>query len=149
MGAMGVRDGKWRHGFLRFAERTRAPILPVFVDARNSMLFYSLSLLSRPLSTLWLVREMFKHQNRNVRVRIGHAIAHETYSELPLHKAAKAKLFRRHVYKIGKNKGEGCFRSSTQSIAHPEDRQQLRSEIRACQLLGTTQVGGGREGMAI
>lgn len=144
MGATGIRDGKWRQGFLRFAEKTRAPILPVFVDARNSMLFYSLSLLARPLSTLWLVREMFKHHNRSVRVRIGHAIPFDTYSELPLQKTAKAKLFRRHVYKIGKSKGEGCFRSSTESIAHPEDRQQLRAAIRACELLGMT-----KEGMAI
>jgi putative hemolysin len=144
MGATGVRDGKWRQGFLRFAEKTRAPILPVFVDARNSILFYSLSLLARPLSTLWLVREMFKHHNRNVRVRIGQAIPFDTYSELPLTKAAKVKLLRRHVYKIGKNKGEGCFRNSAESIAHPEDRQQLRTEIRGCQLLGTT-----KDGMAI
>lgn len=153
MGATGVRDGKWRQGFLRFAEKTKAPILPVFVDARNSMLFYSLSLLSRPLSTLWLVREMFKHHNRTVRVRIGHAIGFDTYNELPLQKTAKAKLFRRHVYKIGKNKGEGCFRHSAESIAHPEDRQQLRSEIRSCQLLGTAHIGVGKaadkEGMAI
>lgn len=148
MGATGVRDGRWRQGFLRFAEKTRSPILPVFVDARNSVLFYSLSLLSRPLSTLWLVREMFKHHSHTVRVRIGQAINFETYNELPLAKPAKVKLVRRHVYKIGKNKGEGCFRNSAESIAHPEDRQQLRAEIRNCELLGTTQ-GAGKEGMTI
>ncbi|HEY3698760.1 MAG TPA: lysophospholipid acyltransferase family protein [Spongiibacteraceae bacterium] len=141
MGATGVRDGAWRHGFLRFATKTRASILPVCIDARNSIFFYSLSILAKPLSTLWLVREMFKHNNKNMRVRIGQSIAFETYATLPLDSRAKVKLFRRHIYKIGKNRGEGCFETGAESIARPEDRQQLRAEIRACELLGTTKDG--------
>lgn len=144
MGATGVRDGRWRHGFLRFAAKTRAPILPLFVDARNSAFFYSLSVVAKPLSTLWLVREMFKHNSQSVRVRIGQAIDYEVYNPLPLDSRAKVKLFRRHLYKIGKNRGEGCFHTSAEPIAHPEDRQQLRAQIRQCELLGTT-----RDGMAI
>ena len=119
MGAKGVRDGRWRHGFLRFASKTRAPILPMFVDARNSLFFYSLSLLAKPLSTLWLVREMFKHNNKNMRVRIGNAVNFDVYDKLPLDSKAKVNLFRRHVYKIGKNRGEGCFETGAESIAHP------------------------------
>ncbi len=152
MGATGVRDGRWRNGFLRFAEKSQAPILPVFVDARNSMLFYSLSMLAKPLSTLWLVREMFKHNDQSVRVRIGHAIDHDTYHALPLDARAKVKRFRRHLYKIGKNRGEGCFSAAPQAIAHPEQRAALRNEIRTCPLLGTlsgTLAGTGRSGMAI
>jgi putative hemolysin len=149
MSPAGVRDGRWRQGFLRFAEKTRAPVLPVFVDARNSAMFYSLSLLARPLSTLWLVREMFKHNRQSVRVRIGSAIDFDTYNALPLAKPAKVKLFRRHVYKIGKNKGEGCFRNTAEPIAHPEDRQQLRAEIRACTQLGIASIGAGKQGLSI
>ena len=144
MGATGVRDTRWRHGFLRFAAKTRAPILPMFVDARNSVFFYSLSMLAKPLSTLWLVREMFKHNNKTMRVRIGQSIGFNIYDELPFDSKAKVKLFRRHIYKIGKNRGEGCFETTAESIAHPEDRQQLRAEMRGCELLGTT-----KEGMAI
>lgn len=147
MGAKGVRDGRWRHGFLRFASKARAPILPMFVDARNSLFFYSLSLLAKPLSTLWLVREMFKHNNKNMRVRIGNAVNFDVYDKLPLDSNAKVNLFRRHVYKIGKNRGEGCFETGAESIAHPEDRQQLRTEIRACELLGSIAAGG--QNMAI
>jgi putative hemolysin len=137
MSATGIKDGAWRHGFLHFATKTKSPILPMFVDARNSVFFYSLSIFAKPLSTLWLVREMFKHNNKTMRVRIGQAIEFETYKALPLASGAKVKLFRRHIYKIGKNRGEGCFETGTESIAHPEDRQQLRAEIRACELLGT------------
>ena len=103
MGATGVRDGLWLPGFLRFASKARAPIVPLFVDARNSVFFYSLSMLAKPLSTLWLVREMFKHNNKNMRIRIGQAIGCEVYDALPLDGRGKTKVFRRHVYKIGKN----------------------------------------------
>jgi putative hemolysin len=144
MGATGIRDGRWRNGFLRLADKSGAPILPMFVDARNSMLFYSLSVVARPLSTLWLVREMFKHSNRSVRVRIGHPIPCETYRALPLDSRAKVKRFRRHLYKVGRNRGEGCFSAVAEAIAHPEDRARLRNELRGCELLGTT-----ADGMAI
>jgi putative hemolysin len=149
MGATGVKDGAWRHGFLRFATKAKAPIVPMFVDARNSVFFYSLSMFAKPLSTLWLVREMFKHNNKNLRIRIGRAIEHDVYDTLPLDSRAKVKLFRRHVYKIGKNRGEGCFEKGAEPIAHPEDRQQLRAQIRACELLGTAKLEAGTQDMAI
>jgi putative hemolysin len=59
----GVRDTKWRSGFYRIAKQHQAPILPVFIDAKNSPLFYSLSMLYKPLSTVLLVKEMFKQRN--------------------------------------------------------------------------------------
>lgn len=64
MSPAGIRDGHWHSGFLRIATATRSPILPVYIDGRNSLFFYALSLFSRPLSTLWLVREMFKQASR-------------------------------------------------------------------------------------
>ena len=51
----GVRDMKWKSGFLQFARRTGSPVLPVFIDAKNSTLFYSVSILYKPLAALLLV----------------------------------------------------------------------------------------------
>lgn len=31
----GIRDTKWRGGFLRIAKQAKAPVLPVFIDAKN------------------------------------------------------------------------------------------------------------------
>lgn len=134
--AKGIRDGKWNSGFLRIASATKAPVLPVFVDGRNSSFFYALSFLARPLSTLWLVREMFKQAKRCVDVRIGEAISYWAYQkiEVPLHE--KAHLFKRHLYRIG-NDRSGIFASET-TIARPENREPLRTEIQQCQLLGHT-----------
>lgn len=138
---MGVRDARWRNSFLRFAAKTKAPIIPVFVDARNSWFFYSLSLVAKPLSTLWLVREMFKQARRDIPIRIGKAVAFDCYDALPLDLNGKAKLFRKHVYKLVKNRSEQGLEGSYENIAHPEPRDLLRDEIRTCELLGDTSDG--------
>ncbi|GAB3375610.1 lysophospholipid acyltransferase family protein [Spongiibacter taiwanensis] len=142
-GPQGVRDGRWRNGFIKFSEKTAAPVLPVHINARNSVFFYALSLLAKPLSTLWLIREMFKQNNRTVRVSIGPAIEAEVHRNLPLTAPAKVRLFKKHIYKLGsrKRRGEPCFMPVAQPVAHPEDRQELRRAIRACDHLGSTRDG--------
>lgn len=135
---LGVRDSRWRNGFLRFADKAKAPIVPVFVDARNSAFFYSLSFLGQPLSSLWLVREMFKQARRDIRVYIGKPVSYDAYSQLPFDLSAKAKLFKRHVYALAKNMPNTLFNDCLETIAHPENRQLLRDEIRQCELLGST-----------
>lgn len=143
MGPQGIRDGRWRNGFLKFAEKAQAPIVPVHINARNSLFFYALSFLIKPLSTMWLVREMFKQSNRTVSVKIGPAISSDIYGALPLTLPARVALFKKHVYKLGRRRrgGEPCFQNVPQAVAHPEDRQGLREALRACQPLGETRDG--------
>ena len=136
LGARGVRDGKWNSGFLRIASAAKAPVLPVFVDGRNSTFFYALSFLARPLSTLWLVREMFKQAQRCVDVRIGEAISFSAYQKIDIPVKDKAQIFQRHLYRIGHNR-PGVFTAEI-AIARPENRHQLRHKIRHCQRLGET-----------
>ncbi len=62
LGPKGIKDGTWQPGFIKIAKATKAPILPVFIGGRNSLIFYGISLIAKPLSTLWLVREMFKQR---------------------------------------------------------------------------------------
>ena len=69
-GPSGIKDGPWRGGFLRFAERAEAPVLPIHIRGRNSALFYGLSMLYKPLSTILLVREMFRRQPMTLHMRI-------------------------------------------------------------------------------
>ncbi|WHI45841.1 GNAT family N-acyltransferase [Microbulbifer sp. VAAF005] len=96
----GVRDGRWNPGFVRFAEKTNAPILPVQVQGRNSWWFYGLSMLNKPLSTLWLIREMFKQASRSIDIRIGRPLETEHFHSWPLTPRAKAALWRKHVYQL-------------------------------------------------
>lgn len=136
MSSTGIRDGRWNAGFLRIAAATRSPILPVFVDGRNSVFFYALSLVARPLSTMWLVREMFKQAKRSVAITIGDLVPYENQLKVNLPLKSKAKMFRRHLYRIGR--GKSPLFETCSAIAHPENRQVLRQEVRACELLGET-----------
>ena len=135
----GVRDGKWHSGFVRMAVNSKAPLLPVFVDGRNSALFYSVSIVAKPLSTLLLVREMFKQANNCVEIRIGELISYDSYQRISVPLKEKTKLFKHHLYRIGQNK-VGIFSTET-AIAHPENRALLRDEVKRCELLGETGDG--------
>ena len=70
-GWRGVRDRRWRRGFLRFAEKMDAPIVPVHVAGRNSALFYGLSRIAPPFGTAMLPREMFAHRGRRIELRVA------------------------------------------------------------------------------
>lgn len=70
-GWRGVRDARWRRGFLRFAEQMNAPIVPVHLSGRNSALFYGLSRIAPPLGTAMLPREMFARRGRRIEVRVA------------------------------------------------------------------------------
>jgi len=135
----GVRDGTWQNGFIRFAGATRSPVLPIHVAGRNSLFFYSLSMLARPLSTLWLVREMFKQSHNTVDARIGRPIPHEIYSASGFAPAQLARMFRKHVYRLG-SAGKPVFRS-VETVAPAENRQLLQQELADSEYLGSTPDG--------
>ena len=65
----GVRDRRWRGGFVRFARATDSPVLPIRVEARNSALFYGASALFKPAGTALLAREMFARRRRGLVLR--------------------------------------------------------------------------------
>ncbi|QEP44418.1 lysophospholipid acyltransferase family protein [Ectothiorhodospiraceae bacterium BW-2] len=135
----GVRDGKWKSGFLRLAQKSGAPILPVYIDAKNSLLFYSLSALYKPLGTLWLVNEMFNKKNQEITFFVGKPIAAaivEPKSDL----AKLAKQFRKHLLRLPK-KGKKPLLTTFETIEHPVNRQALKKELHQSTLLGETADG--------
>lgn len=132
----GVRDGKWNSGFLNFAKHTNSPILPVYIDARNSSLFYSASIVYKPLSSVMLAHEMFNKRSKTIAMRVGAPIAYRQIDQLPLVKAEKAKLLRRHLYRLAKDK-KPLF-ATEQTIAHPQERKAIRKELQQAELLGET-----------
>jgi len=71
LGWRGVRDSHWRRGVLRFARHSGAPVLPVHVQARNSVLFYGASALFRPAGTALLARETLRPRRQLLQLRIG------------------------------------------------------------------------------
>ena len=82
-GAKGIRDRKWLSGFLRIAEKTSAPILPIHIRARNSILFYLASRISQTLSMLMLPREMTGFKGK-INLTIGQTISLNDIEKVPL-----------------------------------------------------------------
>ena len=139
LGARGVKDAEWHSGFVKLASSTRSPILPVYVAGRNSLFFYSLSMLARPLSTIWLVREMFKQSHNTVDARIGCPVPHEIYAANGFSSQQLARMFRKHVYRLA-NRGRPVFRT-VETVAPPENRVLLRQELARAEPLGETRDG--------
>lgn len=135
-GATGIKDGDWNSGFVKIATATRSPILPIFVAGRNSIFFYSLSALAKPLSTAWLVREMFKQSHNTVDARVGRPVTHEIYTANHFSARQVARMFRKHVYRMARN-GKLIFRS-VETVAPAESRQLLRQELAGSERLGQT-----------
>lgn len=136
----GVKDGAWRPGFLHFARKTGAPLLPVFINAKNSMLFYGASMLFKPLGTALLAHEMFNKHSSTIKFRIGELITASSLSSPALTDRALVKRIKKHVYKLGRKKPgkPNPVFQTLRTVAHPETRQALQQELNSAQLLGKT-----------
>jgi putative hemolysin len=132
----GVKDIAWSSGFLKFASKTNSPILPVFINAKNSFTFYSVSSIYKPASMLLLPNEMFKKRKSEIKLKVGEIIPSDVLNGTNISKKVKVRLLKRHLEKIGKNK-KGIF-ATQKSIAHPESRQELKNELKNGKILGET-----------
>ncbi|MFL2844978.1 MAG: lysophospholipid acyltransferase family protein [Candidatus Puniceispirillaceae bacterium] len=134
-GVKGIRDRKWLSGFLRIAEKTSAPILPIHIRARNSMLFYLASRLSQTLSMSMLPREMTGFKGK-INFTIGHLISLNDIEKVPLERCEKAQMISRHLRRVGR--GKTPIFTTFKSIIHPVNCKAIRNELKTAKRLGTT-----------
>ncbi len=133
----GVRDTAWNKGFINFAKKTNSPILPVFIRAKNSNLFYIISMINKNLATYFLPREMVKKKNGTVKFKIGQIIAYKSlFGNALINQNQLSVLVQKHLYKIGKNK-QGVFKTQTH-IAKAQDKQKILEELKLAKILGKT-----------
>lgn len=138
LGPRGIRDGRWRRGFLRFARACAAPVLPVRIDARNSMLFYGASALFKPVGTALLAREMFARRARRVLLRVG------TPRAIPADAGDEALLrdIRRELYALGtRRQCEEPAGSGPEPVAAAADPALVGAAVAGLRLLGRTSDG--------
>ena len=69
-----IIDAPWTNMIARLARKYEAPVMPIFVEARNSTLFYLSAYLHKRLRTLLLPRAMIEKQGDTVRLHIGQLI---------------------------------------------------------------------------
>ncbi len=136
LGWKGIKDPAWLNGPVFFAKKYKVPILPVYFRAKNSFLFYLVSLFSKKLSMFLLPREIFKKRGKSIRMIIGDPIPGVVFSSSFINTKTATKLLRRHTYLIGKKK-PGVFKTE-KTIIHPINRKIIKKELQDSILLGET-----------
>ncbi len=134
----GIQDKFWDAGFLRFAERLNLPVMPIYIQARNSGFFYAIARLSAIASMLLLPSEMTRYSGR-FQFFTSPVIEPNQFATLPLSRRQKVKLLRKHLYQLPKNK-RPVF-TTKESLIHPRNRQSLHRELAHAEVLGSTSDG--------
>tara|TARA_B100001063_G_scaffold131006_1_gene122443 strand:+ start:3898 stop:5610 length:1713 start_codon:yes stop_codon:yes gene_type:complete len=135
----GIKDPSWNKGFLNFAKNSNSPILPIFLDAKNSKTFYTISIINKTFSTLLLSNEMFNKKSKRINIKIGEIIPNENITPKGLDKKYLINLYKKHLYSLKKRK-KSYFQTQS-AIARPQKRQDLISELKSSQLIGETNDG--------
>ena len=131
-----IQDGKWHKGALYFAKKFNAPILPIYVGAKNSIFFYLFSILHKKLSQVLLSHELFNKRNKIINIKIGDPIPSQAFTNNFINNNYQTKLLKKHVYLIAKNKS-GIYKTE-KNIIHPIDRKAIKSELNNSELIGKT-----------
>ncbi|MCR8709268.1 lysophospholipid acyltransferase family protein [Aliarcobacter butzleri] len=135
----GVKDPAWNKGFLNFAKNSNSAILPIYLDAKNSKTFYTISLINKTFSTLLLSNEMFNKKSKNINIKIGQIIPSENITPKGLNKDFLVNLYKKHLYAL--KKGKKSFFQTQSAIAHPVSKIDLYNELKKSPLLGQTNDG--------
>ena len=145
LGPRGIRDSRWRRGFLRFARACDAPVLPVRIHARNSALFYGASALFKPAGTALLAREMFARRGRRIRLLVGESIRLDAGAD----DAGELQRVRRMLYALRVHPHPNPLPPAGEGEEHPEplvdavDPALVRMGVAGLRLLGET--GDGKQ----
>jgi len=132
----GIHDNKWHNGPTKYSAKYAVPILPVYVKARNSLLFYFMSLINTKLGMLMLPQELLKKRNTQFKIIIGDLIPGSTFNNSSLKPKIQSKLLRQHTFRIGKEKS-GLF-ITEKTIIHPVEKSLIKDDLSNNTLLGTS-----------
>ena len=69
-----VADPRWKAPVIKMTQRAGVPVVPVWFDGANSLVFQMLGMIHPSLRTLALPKEMMRMRGRSVRMRIGNAV---------------------------------------------------------------------------
>jgi putative hemolysin len=132
----GKKDSRWKPSFLNFARTSQAPILPIFIQAKDSLLSHSAQLLLKPIADLLATRKMYNKRQSLIEFRVGEAIDYNALYDTQLNDRSLIRRLRKHLYKLKSNRKPQF--ETVKTIAHPEDRSDLKSELKESLLLGET-----------
>ena len=95
-----IVDRPWEPAAIKFIQKAKVPVIPIYFHAKNSTFFYRLASISDVLRTAKLPSEMLSQKKRKIRVRIGNPISVQDQKAAPNIEALTA-LLRRKTYMLG------------------------------------------------
>ena len=98
----GVREGPWRQGPVLFSRKYGVPVLPMYIHAENSLLYYCITLMNSRLSTFFLPHEMFRKRSSSITLKIGDPILKEEQGWQNIDVIAQTEALKNHVLELGK-----------------------------------------------
>lgn len=106
-----IKDLEWKPTFIKKAVKYHRDLVPVYTEARNRNIFYSVANLRKRLGIKFsfemsmLPAEMYAQRGKTVKLTFGRPIPWQTFDQR--HSAAEwAAMLREHVYKLKDNPEE-------------------------------------------
>ena len=134
----GIKDVPFKHSFLKIARKNNAPILPIKIDARNSILFYMLSfVLPKKVTGLMLPHEFIMTSKKPpLNFTIGKIIPVSSFLDTSISMGQYMEMFYEHLYNLGKSY-RSLFQTET-TIVSANNKMILKQEIQNSKKLGDT-----------
>lgn len=132
----GIKDSKWRSGAIKLAHKFKSPLLPIYVDGRNSLLFYFSALLHNKLGTLLLPNELFNKKNKSITFKVGNIIPYQSLKDNKLKERKQNELLYEHLYRIKKDEQE-IFKTE-EPVIEKVNRDLIVEELQSADLIGNT-----------
>jgi 1-acyl-sn-glycerol-3-phosphate acyltransferase len=100
--AKGVLEAPWQNGPAFFARKYGAPVLPAYVNAYSSLLYYIISFINTELASLFLSQAMFRKRFKSIHVKIGNVIPKEALLRKNRDVTSQTQFLRNQVLELGK-----------------------------------------------
>ncbi|HTA60876.1 MAG TPA: 1-acyl-sn-glycerol-3-phosphate acyltransferase [Bacteroidia bacterium] len=103
-----IEDLEWKKSFVTKSILYNKPVLPVYVDGKNSPFFYNFALWRKRLGIkaniemFFLPDEMFSLKNKNIKLKFGKLIMPDTFDRSKTHQQW-AQVIKEEVYKLESN----------------------------------------------
>jgi len=102
-----IIDLEWKKTFISKAKKYQREVIPTYINGRNTNFFYNLANFRKFLGIkinfemLYLVDEMYKHQNKTIKIIFGKPISYKTFDNT-LKDTQWAEKVKQEVYALSK-----------------------------------------------
>ncbi|HET6992770.1 MAG TPA: 1-acyl-sn-glycerol-3-phosphate acyltransferase [Bacteroidia bacterium] len=104
-----IMDLEWKKSFIAKSIQYHKPIVPAYIDGKNSSFFYNLALWRKRLGIkaniemFYLMDEMYKQRNKTITITFDHPVHPSVFDQEKSHRELAA-LMKSHVYAMGEGK---------------------------------------------